>query len=756
MGSCKQKTFESAAAATKRTAIYGSLSTAATAARAASAATAAAAAAAAAASAPAAAETAALGALTEAGREVLLQVVLPLLFVWLLQQWLERLEERTIQEMHTAPADAAAAAAASDTDGPAGAAGPKASSSSSSSHHHADTARRASLMRHLFSGLPSAPSRIALIALTVTHVARSLAEINKRLAERGLAEGWLGSPTLANYLLGTGGRGADVVEVMRKAMTSLDHGLLTLYKVLLVGVCTWVVVSWKDVVLSRFLVRRAQRHVGEDLERILTPLNTVATWALVVCAGLLVVSLVGVDVRPLLVLTGGGGVVAGLASQQLLSNAISGLQMYMDRPFRVGDTIAVNAGGSSVEGEVVDLSALRTHVLTGDGCIVAIPNSSLAECVIVNKSQSSRGGVRPPWMETRTPLSVTLRIRLRPATYDRMWSKMDDLKTAIVNTGAVEAVGKSAPILEVQSFTERGVMVQARVTLRNPFTGPAMASSLPAKSAAPAATAGARAPAAAMPPNTATIVVSKDASRPAVDERAGSAAVATAAADGNSTGEQAAANALGDADWVSFTTQDSSASGLAMPSHTAAPSSSSMNGVGPAAAAAASAAAAAAASNNGGHAPPPLQHYPGGLPPSAAPSNYFWPPTSGASGIASVSYPAAGADGGGAAAASSNAVAAAAPAAAAAGAVEPVGSSSGVGGSSGSGSSKASRGSHRSSSSRHQQQQQQQQDAAAAAQQQPQQQEGVSRETVRLMRQQLLLNLGPWLQAHNATLMLGD
>ena len=57
----------------------------------------AAAAAAAASSAPAAAETAALGALTEAGREVLLQVVLPLLFVWLLQQWLERLEERTLQ-----------------------------------------------------------------------------------------------------------------------------------------------------------------------------------------------------------------------------------------------------------------------------------------------------------------------------------------------------------------------------------------------------------------------------------------------------------------------------------------------------------------------------------------------------------------------------------------------------------------------------------------------------------------------------------
>ena len=45
-------------------------------------------------------------------------------------------------------------------------------------------------------------------------------------------------------------------------------------------------------------------------------------------------------------------------------------------------------------------------------------------------NRAPAGGVRPPWMETRTPLSVTLRIRLRPATYDRMWAKMDDLKVA--------------------------------------------------------------------------------------------------------------------------------------------------------------------------------------------------------------------------------------------------------------------------------------------------------------------------------------
>ncbi len=52
-----------------------------------------------------------------------------------------------------------------------------------------------------------------------------------------------------------------------------------------------------------------------------------ATWALVLAAGVLVVQMLGVDVRPLLLVTGWSSVLAGLASQQLLANAVSGVQM---------------------------------------------------------------------------------------------------------------------------------------------------------------------------------------------------------------------------------------------------------------------------------------------------------------------------------------------------------------------------------------------------------------------------------------------
>ncbi len=76
---------------------------------------------------------------------------------------------------------------------------------------------------------------------------------------------------------------------------------------------------------STRLVGRSSTHSSRSC-RCLTPFR-VATWAIVVCGLLLGASAAGVQVAPLLMVTGWGSVLAGLASQQLLANAVSGVQM---------------------------------------------------------------------------------------------------------------------------------------------------------------------------------------------------------------------------------------------------------------------------------------------------------------------------------------------------------------------------------------------------------------------------------------------
>ncbi|GLC43231.1 hypothetical protein PLESTM_001448200 [Pleodorina starrii] len=389
-------------------------------------------------------EQPATAALTYALREILLHVALPLLALWLLQRWLGHIEKRTQEE-------------AEEGSGVAGGRGAAA------------TLPLFRQLGHLLPVAATAPSRTALVLLTATHVARSVANIVQGLAERALLAAGGPAPDDLHRLLERDHAGR-VLHSFKAALIRLDQGLIVFYQVALVVFGCWAVLSWKDVAVGRFLAHRQETSQGRlELERVLTPLNTFATWAIVAVAGVLVVQLLGVDVRPLLLVTGWSSVVAGLASQQLLTNAVSGVQMYLDRPFQVGDTISVMSGITSYVGEVVEVAALRTHLALEDGSTVAIPNRALTDMIITNRSRNSRRLNRPPWYHSRAPLSMQLRLRLRPGDYGgALAGELDELRGLVVGSGAVEEEGPLAPRLEVLGYSDRGVEVMVRCRLRNP------------------------------------------------------------------------------------------------------------------------------------------------------------------------------------------------------------------------------------------------------------------------------------------------
>ncbi len=74
------------------------------------------------------------------------------------------------------------------------------------------------------------------------------------------------------------------------------------------------------------------------------------------------------------------GVILGFASQQAVSNMISGLFLIIDRPITVGDPVEVE----NVSGIVTDISLLSTKIRTWDGKLVRIPNSTVFQAKIAN------------------------------------------------------------------------------------------------------------------------------------------------------------------------------------------------------------------------------------------------------------------------------------------------------------------------------------------------------------------------------------
>lgn len=78
-----------------------------------------------------------------------------------------------------------------------------------------------------------------------------------------------------------------------------------------------------------------------------------------------------------------GAVVIGLALQDTLGNAIAGLALQADQPYKVGDWIRVG----DHEGRVTQISWRSTVLRTRESTLVGLPNSSIADGPIVNFSE---------------------------------------------------------------------------------------------------------------------------------------------------------------------------------------------------------------------------------------------------------------------------------------------------------------------------------------------------------------------------------
>jgi small-conductance mechanosensitive channel len=112
----------------------------------------------------------------------------------------------------------------------------------------------------------------------------------------------------------------------------------------------------------------------------------------------------GLPIRGLVATSGALAIVVGLAVQSTLSDVFTGIVLNTTEPYHIGDWVSLDG----VEGKVLEMNWRATHLLTGSGNVVIVPNSIAAKAKIINSS-------RPPGLHG---VSVTLEIapEERPAT----------------------------------------------------------------------------------------------------------------------------------------------------------------------------------------------------------------------------------------------------------------------------------------------------------------------------------------------------
>ena len=109
--------------------------------------------------------------------------------------------------------------------------------------------------------------------------------------------------------------------------------------------------------------------------------QTAARATIIVVGVLVLLSILGIHITPILTALGVGGLAVALALQDSLANLFAGMHLLADQPIRVGDYVKI---ADSIEGHVMDIGWRSTRVRMLQNTIVVVPNKRVAESVIVN------------------------------------------------------------------------------------------------------------------------------------------------------------------------------------------------------------------------------------------------------------------------------------------------------------------------------------------------------------------------------------
>jgi small-conductance mechanosensitive channel len=101
---------------------------------------------------------------------------------------------------------------------------------------------------------------------------------------------------------------------------------------------------------------------------------------------IIIISTSGIDMSVLTVLFGTLGIGIGFGLQGVFGNFISGVIILLERPIKVGDRIEIG----DTSGDVMEISARATTILTNDNTNIIIPNSDFINKEVINWSHNDK------------------------------------------------------------------------------------------------------------------------------------------------------------------------------------------------------------------------------------------------------------------------------------------------------------------------------------------------------------------------------
>lgn len=113
---------------------------------------------------------------------------------------------------------------------------------------------------------------------------------------------------------------------------------------------------------------------------------TIISYVVIIIGLFIIFQTTGIDLSAIGILIGALGIGIGFGLQNITNNFISGIIILFERPVKVGDRVEVD----DLAGNIVNISARATTIITNDNIAVIVPNSDLTSKRVINWSHNNR------------------------------------------------------------------------------------------------------------------------------------------------------------------------------------------------------------------------------------------------------------------------------------------------------------------------------------------------------------------------------
>jgi small-conductance mechanosensitive channel len=157
-------------------------------------------------------------------------------------------------------------------------------------------------------------------------------------------------------------------------MTFLHHDMP---KIALIVLASFVLIRLLRLITGKvtaFENRKLPSGVrGQQIRTLASVITSVGVFVILFVAALEVLSLLGLNLGPLLASAGIAGLAIGFGAQTLVHDFINGFFILLENQYDLGDNVRV----AGVKGTVEDMSLRRTVLRDDDGTVHIVPNSEI-------------------------------------------------------------------------------------------------------------------------------------------------------------------------------------------------------------------------------------------------------------------------------------------------------------------------------------------------------------------------------------------